>query len=157
MSQLYEVAFSAHYPHHVDSGRVLVCAPNQDAALDIINQELGLPQSSTQALVTRIRPALYIVDRRELNKQQKESKKPKPQPTGLTKFIVTIEASIIARNEEHALKRLQEALKDKIAGQEKTRYLKIEVVPLIETANRMHAMEQIETYRPKTFIGGIRK
>src|SRR5262249_50072035 len=119
-----------------------------------VAQMLGLPRSSTQTTVTRVRPALYIVERRELSKQKDKAKK--PLPPGLNKFIVTVEASVLARDEQHALRRFATVLGEKLAGQP-GRHFKIDIAALTEAAAGMSAMEQVETYQPRNFIGGMRK
>jgi hypothetical protein len=163
MAQMYEVQYTTHFPHVIDTGKVLVCANSQEMAADAAVVMLELPRSSTQCVVNRIRPAVYIIERREIDKT------PKPKIKGgvmatigpvFTKFHLLIEGVFSARTEEHALRKLTTALNDKLARKKDMIVpdLKIEIFQFggERSQARASAMERVETYRPKSFVGGIR-
>jgi hypothetical protein len=153
MSQLYEVAFTAHFPRSIDVGKVLVSAPNQEMAIDTAALALGLPRSSTQCVVNRVRPAFYIIERREIEKTPGQTRQHRPLPAvALQKFIIMIEAAFSGRSEEHALRKLVEALNLKLAGRKRDApaNIKIDIVPLSQHARQEHALERIETYQQRS-------
>ena len=166
MAQLYEVNYTAHFPHVIDTGKVLVCAANQEMAADAAVIMLDLPRSITQCVVSRVRPAVYIIERREIDKSVKPKVKGGPVigaiGPAISKFHILIEAVFSGRTEEHALRKLVTALNEKLARKKQpdsvASDMRIDIIPFGPQSREHHAraMEQVETYRPKTFFGGIR-
>ena len=67
--QLYEVWFQVDYGNLVDVGRVIVCAQDQAGAKEAAIGHLELPPSAlTRCDVKRIKPNLFLLERKEVPK-----------------------------------------------------------------------------------------
>lgn len=64
--QMYRVQFQTHHKKALDRGVVLVCADNQESATDMVRSHLKLPGSITQFKIERVRPAVYVLEHKEV-------------------------------------------------------------------------------------------
>lgn len=71
--QMYRVQFRVLHTDRTERGDVLVCASNKDAATAMVLALLKLPGSRTQCECERVKPSLYVIERR-----QSKLSEPKP-------------------------------------------------------------------------------
>lgn len=69
MSQMYAVRYKAEFPDATEAGEVIVCAPSNEAAIDIALAFLGLPASRTAADAQRVKPGIYVVSKHCVDKR----------------------------------------------------------------------------------------
>jgi len=162
--QMYEVAFQTHYVNLIDIGKVVICADNQDQAVDLTTASLNLPRSKTTYKVQRIKPSIFQIDRREVPVEAEKKKTTANYERGSPLFSIfncSISATISGRNEEHALRRLANSLVERSASSKAmidrhTRNLVVEC-NLVTNQRELKSMEAVELYQPKHFIGGSQK
>lgn len=158
MSQMYEVAFQAHFSNVVDIGKVIVCAPSQEAAADMAITLLELPRSVTRCDVRRIKPSLWQLERREISKNDDRPTRNVSRSlpaTPFTRFHLQIDAVISARSEFQVIRRVAEALLERVSGRKTpdTRNQALDIIvdckPLHESVARKQesTLERIEMYR----------
>lgn len=68
--QMYEVSFQTHYEDVIDTGKILVCASDNQHAVDTVRLFLGVPASQSVITANRIKPSVYQLDRREIKKNK---------------------------------------------------------------------------------------
>jgi hypothetical protein len=157
MSQMYEVAFQAHFANVVDIGKVIVCAPSQEGAVDMAITLLELPRSVTRCEVRRIKPSIWQLERREISKDDGSSRKNTggPRPiTPFSRFHLQIDAVISARSEFQVIRRVAEALLERVSGRktQDTRNQALDIIvdckPLHESAahHQQSTLERIEIF-----------
>ena len=132
--QMYRVRFARKLPKDlVDIGDCLVCAGNADAASDMVAGILRVPLASTEFEVTRVKPSLYLIGRKEVDKKMPDVSAELVDVDlactatfpGITENLpdeywheVQASAQIIAENEEEAVTKLARALIRYITGQQ---------------------------------------
>ena len=161
---MYQVEFQTHYENLIDVGTVIVCAGSSEAARDTVIALLELPSSRTVTNITRIKPSLFQISRKEITRNRKiavptydpnnrEQRERDPPPE---RFDLQVSAKIVARGEKHAMRKLVQALQERngehgapvsknIAG------LAVNVTPQ-SRQRHLKPMESVELYRPKRFL-----
>lgn len=65
--QMYRVKFARKLQDDmVDMGDVIVCASSQESAISIIGHHLDLKMAETEMEVSRVKPSIYQISRREV-------------------------------------------------------------------------------------------
>lgn len=111
--QMYKVTFRQHLPDTVDTGDVLVCAANNEAASDLVMMHLGLTPSKTVVEAVRIKPSVYELSRRELVRSDiavLPSFVTGRARDELIQCEVSVTAVVAAYSEQNAVRRLANAL-----------------------------------------------
>jgi hypothetical protein len=79
--QLYEVWFQLHFANVIDIGRAIVCAQDQTKAKETVIAELDLPVAALrQCDVKRVKPNLFLLERKEITKPPESERSPDPIP-----------------------------------------------------------------------------
>jgi hypothetical protein len=163
--QMYRVQFIVTYQHVIDKGDILVCAGSNELARAMVLELCKLPASRTRIEATRVRPSFFELARQEipLNNMKSSARNhgdAHDQPSPSVPYKVQVSTMVRASDEEQALRRVAAQLKER--GNEKrtmgpvegSGQMFVECTPLNQGAPR--GMEAVETYKPKTFIGGVR-
>ena len=161
MSQMYHVKYVTHYEHAVEKGDVIVCAESNDAAGKMVVHELKLPTSRTHCDVTRVKPSLYILDKKQLptdgHKAPRGNTHISRLPVEQQRYHFTVEANVLAGDDRTAASRLAEAVSNKIAGRGSGKHASHVVIDCKTTSDyqrKVRGLEAIELYRPKPTQGG---
>ena len=159
--QMYKVAFQTHYENLTDIGTVIVCANSAEHALMVVRELLELPGSRTTCKAERVKPSLYILERRELRPEKKQSARNYGQARECMDFNVKVSAVISGTDEKHAMRRLAGSLTHK--GNSRpvydahTKKMMVDCNQVEPEKRAIKGMEAVELYKPKTFIGGSEK
>jgi hypothetical protein len=162
---MYQVAFQTHYANVIDMGSVIVCAGSAESARDAVLTLLELPGSRTTTNVNRLKPSIYTLTRKELAPPRpaigrhfggdRDQREPERDPAP-ERFDCQITARVNARGETHALRRLVDALQEKISarGAIVTKHVASLVVNCVPQSRQRHIkpMESVELYQPKRFL-----
>jgi hypothetical protein len=118
---MYQVSFQTHYDDRIDIGKVLVCAASNEQASEIVVFALGLPPSKTTVEVSRIKPSLFQLERREIEKDVPgpyhgipgsalKQNGERPQRDPWERYALTVTSEMRAGSESHAWRKLGNAL-----------------------------------------------
>jgi len=159
--QMYHVKYVTHYEHAVEKGDVIVCAESHDAAGKMVVHELSLPTSRTQCDTTRIKPSLYVLEKKQLptegNKAPRGNSHISRQPLPQQRFHFTVEGDVSAGDDRMALKRLSEAVTNKIEGRgsgKHASHVVIDCKPKGDYIDKVRGLDAIALYRQKPTQGG---
>jgi len=163
--QMYRVLFQTHYVSTVDKGDVLVCASNNQAAIDMVINLLNLPATRTQCEAQRVKPSIWELERKEIRMgEAKPSRRnyglaaPEPPPV---RHLVNVSATITGRDEGQVIRRLAKKLNERSNNernidQTENNPMLVDCKPL-QSQGELHGMAAVETYRAKRFVGGVRR
>ena len=98
--QMYKVAFNVIYEGVIDCGTVLVCAANSEQAAEIIAFHLEIPASKATFDVSRVKPSVYTISRKEISKGVERNKAKSEIENAV--WEVRASATVKARSEANA-------------------------------------------------------
>lgn len=159
--QMYKVSFQAHYENFTDIGQALICAASADQASAMIISLLELPGSRTICKPERIKPSLWLLERKEVHPEKKASARNYGKPREVRDFDLRISAVISGTDEDHAMRRLAGSLNHKSnhrpALDAHTKKLMVDCNQVEPEKRALKGMEAVELYKAKFFIGGSEK
>jgi len=121
--QMYEVTFQVHYDDIIDLGKILVCASNNDAAIEIVRFFLGIPASQATFSAVRIKPE--IAKHKEARKRHDEIHSMRdlvgaisgvdndPSPISMSPWVLGVTAGVRAASESSAWIKLGKSIIEK--------------------------------------------
>lgn len=170
--QMYRAKFARRLSSDiVDLGDVVVCAGSQDMARDVVAQIYGLRNSSVEWDISRVKPSIYQVSRREvrhsistvsatiINAAYASSATFPNETENMPDefwFAVQATANIRAEHEHHAALKLSQALAREMNGEKQKSSCKdLEIrCDRTEYHARPSAMEKQSIYSEYKFVPG---
>jgi len=159
---MYDVSYTCHFQNVVDTGRVIVCAASNEQASDIVTATLALPPSRTRLNVVRIKPSIFQVERREIDRQPARRRhngggNSIPPPNDLMPYRLLVSAVVRGRSESNAIRKLAEHLIDRTRANNSSAAHAHIAGLLVECAapeqqRQVKALEAVELYRAKRFV-----
>ena len=152
--QMYLVRWQTNYANAIDTGSAVIGATSMDDARNSTLYHYQLPGSRTQIEVKRLKPPIMEVERHQRPRTQEERSRQRMPPgtplAPLLPFSVRVSAMVHARDEDHAVHRLNEKLRDP-ANHAK---LMIDCKQVIESQKQLKPLESVELYQPRNVLGG---
>lgn len=127
--QMYHVSFVTTYSDRKDAGKVLVCANDYEHAQLLVLTALELPTSKTTMEVSRVKPNLYQLSRKEYEKEKlaalpafvsgkKDGSESRSNDDNvMRKHTLSVKAEVIAGNEANAWRKLAGAVTAKASSE----------------------------------------
>jgi hypothetical protein len=151
---MYLVTWQTNYANAVATGSAVIGATSIDDAHNSILHHFELPRSCTQINVKRLKPPILEIERQERARTQKERSRKRlalgTPPAPLLPFALHISGLVNARDSDHALRCLDEQLRDPA----KRNKLMIDCKQVIEKQRKLAPLEAVELYRPRAALGG---
>lgn len=159
--QMYKVAFQAHWENMTDIGDAIVCADSAEGAVAMVLGAFNLPGSRTTCKPQRIKPSVWLLERKEMRPEKRASLRNLGQAREVRDYNLRVSAVISGTDESHAMRRLAGSLSHKGNNRGSvdthTKKLMVDCNKIEPEKRALKAMEQVELYKPKTFVGGSEK
>lgn len=156
--QMYKVQFHSQQGQAVQSGTILVCAGNADAAEESVAAHLNLPRVSARFDTSRVKPSIYELERREFTLSDAIPMLDGDNKNCGSVHEITASAKVFAFSEATAIRRMATAMIDGASASKSklpkhVNELSVDVEKAAERVRPSRIDEQ-SIYREKRFFSG---
>ena len=154
--QMYKVTFNVIYEGIIDCGTVLTCAANAEQAAEIVSYHLEIPASKATFDVSRVKPSVYTVSRKEVTKGAERGKSAHEPEKAI--WEVRASATVSARSETNAWRSfcagiIERSAAEKVVVNDNLRNLELSC-DRKEYRPKESAVERQGIYSEKRFFSG---
>lgn len=162
--QMYKVEFNSRNDSVVQTGTILVCAHNAEAAQDMVTLHCDLVPSQTEIKASRVKPSIYELQRSEYEQSNVDlpafvtGATPSSHKSHGSVHEITASGKVFAYSEATAIRRLGAAIVDQASASKSqlpkhVNELSVDVQKANERVRQSRIDEQ-SIYREKRFFSG---